>query len=350
MKKVHTLGFRSAFRDVGIISESEKASIIIVTYNHRKYIEACISSIELESNPREIILVDNFSQDGTCDFVRERFPRVQVIECRENRGYGGGNNLGVKYAKGDYVVVLNPDTIVKKCWLEELIKPLKPGSRIITTPKILIYDGSMINTCGNINHFTGLTFTRGFGESPSAYSKQEYVSGFSGCCFAMKREDYLGLGGFDENFFLYNEDSDFSWRSHLKGFRILFVPTSVIMHDYRLNVTPEKLYRLEKGRYMILRKYLSGHDLLFLMPSLVAAEILTLGYSIRLGNNGIKCKLRAWRDGLTLRIRKECGNRSCLYSSLYATIPANQLTFNSVDKMAKFVANKLFYWNLRVMR
>jgi GT2 family glycosyltransferase len=335
---------------VGNISESEKASIIIVTYNHRKYIEACISSIEQESESHEIIVVDNFSQDGTCDFVRERFPRVQIIESQENRGYGGGNNLGVKFAKGDYVVVLNPDTIVKKGWLEELIKPLSPQSRIITTPKILTYDGSTINTCGNINHFTGLTFTRGLGENTEAYSKQEYISGFSGCCFAMRKVDFLELGGFDERFFLYNEDSDLSWRSHLKGFRILFVPTSIIMHDYKLRVMPKKLYYLEKGRYLILRKHLSKYDLVFILPSLLLAEILTLGYSTRLGYDGIKNKFSALKDGLTLKIDKEFGNRSDLYSSLCVTIPADQLTFNSMEKAAKLIANELFYWNFGVFR
>ncbi|MBT9150976.1 MAG: N-acetylglucosaminyl-diphospho-decaprenol L-rhamnosyltransferase [candidate division WS2 bacterium] len=100
-------------------------------------------------------------------------------------------------------------------------------------------------------------------------STQEYVSGFSGCCFAMRKRDFEELGGFDENFFAYNEDSDLSWRAHLKGFGILYVPTSIVRHDYKLNVPPEKIYHLEKNRYLILRKCFSWKDLLVLFPSLL---------------------------------------------------------------------------------
>ncbi len=335
-----------------LITESEKVSVIIVTYNHKKYIEACISSIEQESYPHEIIVVDSLSQDGTCDLVRKKYPHIHVIECQENLGYGCCNNLGVQYAKGDYVVVLNPDTIVKKGWLKELMKPLVANPNIITTPKILTYDGSAINTCGNINHFTGLTFTRGLGEDPDAYSKQEYVSGFSGCCFAMRKDDYLRLGGFDENFFLYNEDSDLSWRSHLTNLKILFVPTSVIMHDYELNVSPEKLYHLEKSRYLKLRKYISLRDFICFLPSLAAAEVLTFGYSARLGLRGMRFKIKALRDGLTVKVDSESKgkNKSRLYKELSSTIPVDQLTFSFADRIAKVLANYIFVWNLGLAR
>jgi GT2 family glycosyltransferase len=166
----------------------------------------------------------------------------------------------------------------------------------------------------------------------------------------MRKDDYIKLGGFDENFFLYNEDSDLSWRSHLSGFRILFVPTSVIMHDYRLRVLPEKLYHLEKGRYLILRKYLSTNDLLFLLPSLIVAELLILGYCAKLGPSGIRSKFNALKDGLSLAVEKESGNKIELRSSLCATIPENQLTSNIIDRLAGLAANKIFYWNYRVFK
>jgi len=84
------------------------ASIIIVTYNHREYLDACLESVLKQDYPHEIILVDNCSQDGTVSFVRERFPEVTVVESPDNRGYGAGNNLGVQYARGEYIVILNP--------------------------------------------------------------------------------------------------------------------------------------------------------------------------------------------------------------------------------------------------
>ncbi len=100
---------------------SNKASVIIVTYNHREYMEDCLSSV-LENDPLEVIVVDNNSEDGTAEFIEENFPEVKLIRSFRNLGYGGGNNLGVRYAKGKYVVILNPDTRVEKNWLEELIE------------------------------------------------------------------------------------------------------------------------------------------------------------------------------------------------------------------------------------
>lgn len=327
-----------------------KASIIIVTHNHGKYINSCIESILKQNFPHEIIVVDNRSNDDTVQLIKEKFPEIKIIENPENKGYGAGNNLGVKRAKGEYIVVLNPDTIVEKDWLKELVEPFKNGGRLITTPKILLYDGSKINTCGNINHFTGLTFTRGLNEHPERYNAQEYVSGFSGCCFAMRKEDFEELGGFDENFFAYNEDSDLSWRAHLKGFRILYVPTSIVRHDYKLNVPPEKIYHLEKNRYLILRKYLSLKEFLLLILSLIITEFLTFGYALKLGWKGIKYKLRGIKDGLKVNVHKVDGDRDYLFKHLNSTIPYDQLTFNKIEKLFKIFANKIFEWNYKVVR
>ena len=325
------------------------ASVIIVTYNHKKYLEHCINSVLKQDYPYEVIVVDNCSHDGSVQLVKEKYPNVKLIESPENKGYGAGNNLGVRQAIGEYIAILNPDTIVENGWLRELVKPLE-NENIITTSKILSYDGSVINTCGNINHFTGLTFTRGLGDEPGAYQKSEYVSGFSGCCFAMRRRDFLEIGGFDENFFTYNEDSDLSWHAHLEGFEIVFVPASVVRHDYSLKVSPEKIYHLENGRYMILRKYFSWKDFLVLSPSLTMAEVLTFGYAARNGWNGVKYKLKAIKDGLTIKVNRERGDKSELFKSLSVTIPVEQLTFNKAEKIFKIFANKIFEWNFRVIR
>lgn len=327
---------------------SNKASVIIVTYNHKKYMKACLTSV-LTNSPLEVIIVDNGSTDGTAEFIEKEFPQVKLIKSPRNLGYGGGNNLGVKYAKGEYVVILNPDTKVEENWLEELLKPLENSERLITTPKILTYDGSKINTCGNIDHFTGLTFTRGLNESPGRFNRFEYLSGLSGACFAMRKEDYLELGGFDENFFSYMEDAEFSWRAHARGFRILYVPTSIVYHDYELNVPPKKIYHLEKGRYIILRKYLTWKELLLILPSLLTTEILTWGYSILNGINGVKFKIRGLKDGITIKVEKINCDRKKLLKSLDWKIPEEQLSYSVVDRVIKKVANFVYWINYRVM-
>jgi len=326
------------------------ASIIIVVYNHRKYIGACIDSILAQEYPHEILIVDNSSQDGSADFVAKNYPQIKLIRSAKNIGYGAGNNLGVSFAKGRYIVILNPDIVVEKGWLEELIKPLTSEERLITTPKILIHDGSLINTCGNLNHFTGLTFTRCLGADPEENNQLMPVSGVSGACFALVKENYLDLGGFDEKFFLYNEDADLSWRAHLKDYCILFVSSSVIRHEYSLRVSPIKIYHLEKGRYIIIRKYLSYGDIVKLLPSLIVVEALTFAYASKHGWTGLKLKSQALFDGMTCNVEKISGNKKNLFNSLSCSIPLDQLTDNGAERTFKLLSNILFEYNFKAIK
>lgn len=328
----------------------ELASIIIVLYNSSCYIEPCIDSIMKQDYPHEIIAVDNNSTDDGCRILREKYPGVRLIKSQENAGYGAGNNQGVRHAIGKYIVVLNPDTIVEEGWLRELINPLKNNDKIITTPKILTYKGEIINTCGAINHFSGLSFTRGLGDEVDSQSCKKHISGFSGCSFAIRRDHYLSLGGFDTRFFMYNEDADFSWRANLNGFKILYTPLSVVKHDYVLKMTPKKLYYLEKGRYTILRKYLSKNNLLLLSPSLLITEILTFGFASRQGIEYLYNKILAMMHGLTAEITPVKGNSHLLIGSLYDRIPDDQLTRHKLDVLIIRLCNLVYISNYACMK
>lgn len=325
------------------------ASIVIVLYNSSQYIEPCIDSIIKQDYPHEIIAVDNNSTDDSCRILKEKYPNVRLIKNQENSGYGAGNNEGVKHAIGKYIVVLNPDTIVEDGWLRELIKPLKNADKVITTSKILTYDG-VINTCGAINHFSGLSFTRGLGDTSDTQSCTKQISGFSGCSFAIRKDNYLNLGGFDRNFFMYNEDADLSWRANLNGFKILYTPLSVVKHDYVLKMTPKKLYYLEKGRYTILRKYLSTNSLLLLSPSLLITEILTFGFASRQGVDYLYNKILAMIHGLTDEITPVKGNSHLLISSLYDKIPDDQLTRYKIDALIIKIFNAIYIGNYACLK
>ncbi|MDI6645192.1 MAG: glycosyltransferase family 2 protein [Methanobacteriaceae archaeon] len=330
-------------------------SIIIVTYNSREHIEACINSINKQKYPEnyivEIVIVENLSTDGTYDFIREKFPSLKIVKNSENNGYGNGNNLGAKNANGEYLVIINPDTIVEEGWLEKLIEPLTENKKLITTPKVLIYDGSKINACGLIIHFTGLGFTRGFRSEKKLFSEIEYVNGIFGCCFAIKKEDFKYLGGFDENIFMYGEDVDLSYRAHLNGFKIQFIPSAIVKHDYDLIVPAEKIYHLEKGRYLILKKYMTAKDLILLLPSLIMAEALAFGYSLKFGPKGLKYKFKAIKDGLPAKVTKmNCNtfNRDNFFRSLDTKIPLDQLSYSKLDETFKIIANEFFELNWKL--
>jgi GT2 family glycosyltransferase len=340
-----------------IMKGNIKISIIIVTYNSINDIDNCLKSISKQTlQPFEIIVVDNKSEDDSVNHIKNKYSFIRLIISKTNEGYGRANNLGVKNANGEFIVILNPDTIVTETWLEELVKPLLSCKKIITTSKILTYDGSRINTCGNIIHFTGLGFTRGYGMNPSSFKDLEHVNEASGCSFAIRKEDFIYIGGFDNQIFMYFDDVDFSIRAHLKNFKILYVPNSIVKHDYILTITPKKLYFLEKGRYMILKKYYSPKIIFLISPSLFIAELLSFGYAIKLGKEGLIYKLKSIKEGFQIDLTMMEGDGKInidvkkLFQTTSVCIPAENISKNKFELFINQIANKIFTLNYLIIK
>ena len=333
---------------VKIMALLQDTSVIIVTYNHESFIENCLNSINTDF--LDVIVVDNDSSDGTTDLIERKFPSVKLIRNRGNYGYGNGVNLGVKHSERKYLVILNPDVKMGENSIKELIVPLENREDIVTVPKALVYDGSKINTCGNIEHFTGLPFTRGLGEDIDSFNESMFINGLSGVCFAIKRDLYLKIGGFDESFFLYMEDVDLSWNIHVNKLKVLYIPSSVIYHDYKLIVPAEKIYYLEKGRYIILKKYFTWKQYLIILPSLLITEMFAMGYSILKGPKGIKFKLKAMKEGFQIEIKKKNCDTGKLLESLDWKIPEEQLSYSAADVVLKRFANVIYYLNFNIFK
>ena len=260
---------------------SLKASVVVVSYNHRPYLPACLHSVlQSEGQDLEIILVDNASTDGSASYVEQAFPTVRVIRSETNLGFGHGGNLGAAQARGRTLAFLNPDTVVEPGWLDALLSALEadPQAGLATSKILLLNDPQRINTCGNDVHLTGLTLCRGMGLESSALAEPQEVGAVSGAAFAMRRDLFETLGGLDETFFLYMEDTDLSWRARLAGYRCLYVPSSRVQHDYALRFGPQKTFYQERNRYLLLLKSLRWRSLIVLMPALLLAEIVTWGF------------------------------------------------------------------------
>jgi GT2 family glycosyltransferase len=279
-------------------------SLVIVTYDSRDDIVACLEAVgrQREAPAFETIVVDNGSSDGTAALVRSRFPPVKVVE-QANLGFGAGNNRGVREATGEVVVFLNPDTVPEPGFLAGMCAAVRLG-QVATAQIVLKSDPSLLNTAGHRLHFTGYGFVVGFRQARWPPGPPEPTQGFSGAAFAMRRDDYLRLGGFDEDFFLYMEDTEFSWRLHRAGFRIVVARDAVTVHDYELSVPTAKIAHLEAGRLLLLRKHLPWHLWLAYLPSLALAEALAWARAAWLGPKGIAAKARGLRVGLRRGIRK----------------------------------------------
>jgi GT2 family glycosyltransferase len=289
------------------------ASIILVAYNSQSDLRICLDSLNKTlPNHCEILLLDNASKDSSADLVESDYPGVKVIRSATNLGYAGGNNQAATMAKGDFLVFINPDTRVEAGWLEALLAPLQADSfNGLATPKILLMqDPKRINTCGNDIHLSGLTLCRGAGLSRERLDQPSEVSAVSGAAFALRRELFVKLGGFDETFFTYMEDSDLSWRARQMGYRCIYTPEAVIYHDYTLHFGPLKTFYQERNRSLMLLKNLHWGSLVALLPVLLLAELITWGFVLLFQRDQWKQKFevyawiaRHWNEILAKRSR-----------------------------------------------
>jgi GT2 family glycosyltransferase len=289
-------------RDARETAKSFRAGVVIVSYNARQKLMVCLESLR-RSLPADcdLVIVDNASVEGNADAIAERFPDVKLIRSPLNLGFAGGCNLGARHTHSRALVFLNPDTTVEPGWLEALVAPLEADDRTgLTTARILLMsDPQRLNTCGCNIHLTGLTLCRGAGRPRDTYLQCEPVSAISGAAFAIRAELFEQLGGFDEDFFLYLEDTDLSWRARLAGHETLYVPDCVVLHDYELRITAKKVFWQERNRLLMLIKSLRWPTLMLMLPALLLAELLTWGFVLLKDRRNAANKLHAYRWLLT---------------------------------------------------
>lgn len=210
-------------------------SIIVVTYNHAGHIAACLRSLlALDPSPREVIVVDNHSSDGTAELIRRDFPQVRLIEPGANLGFAAANNLAASQTTSRYLVFANPDLVAMPGWLRELIMVLE------TTPQAGIVGGKLLFPNGRtIQHAGGrlllplaLGQHRGHGEADTGqYETLEPVDYVTGATLACKRELWEHLGGFDDGFYpAYYEEVDLCMRARAAGWEVLYTPRAMALH------------------------------------------------------------------------------------------------------------------------
>jgi len=268
----------------------------LVSYYSDRDLRYCLPALfdTVPSHVR-VILIDNTSGDADLDWIAQTYPRLEFVRSQQNGGFGYANNIAAGLTDSEYLVFLNPDTIPHAGWLEHLITALETQPNVgMATPKILLLSEPGINTCGNTIHITGISLCRGVRAPETSFSTAEKVGGISGACFVVRRSLFLEIGGFDETFFMYMEDTDLSLRTRLMGYEIAYTPDSLIQHDYALKFNESKIFLQERNRYLMLLKMLKWRTLLVLLPALFVAEIVTWGFVLLRERKGIPQKLRAY--------------------------------------------------------
>ena len=208
-------------------------SIVIVTWNGRHHLDTCLSSVAAQDSvAAETIVVDNGSTDGTTDYIRSRFPWVKLVTLVENRGFAGGNNAGVREARGRFVAFLNNDTSADPGWLRALHAGVDEagGFALVTSRIVYMHAPDTIDSAGDGVLRWGGAFKRHHGAPVSAAPASEEVFGVCGAACMMPRSLFEELGGFDEDFFASHEDVDLSYRARLRGYRCRYVADAVVRH------------------------------------------------------------------------------------------------------------------------
>lgn len=226
-----------------------KVSVIIVNYNVKYFLEVCLHSVQRAAQgiATEIIVVDNDSKDGSCEMVRERFPKVSLIENKDNKGFSKANNQAVEIAKSDYILFLNPDTVMPEDFLEKMVSYMDAhpqagsiGPKLIDGRGCYAPDGKKSFPTLSVAIFKTTGINKIFSKSP--YFNKYYavhvdkdetaeVDMLSGCCMMVRRSILPEIGGaFDESYFMYCEDFDLSYRIKNAGYQNIYYPETSLIH------------------------------------------------------------------------------------------------------------------------
>ncbi len=216
---------------------SVEVSVVIVTRDGRERLEPCLRSIApaLERLSAEVIVIDNGSRHSCAPWIHSWWPQVVVIELSENLGFARACNLGAERARGEFVIFLNDDTVVTSAWATSLGAALRQWPEVVIAGGLTLFQSrpDLVNSAGIRIAVSGAGRDIGFGLSRHTVNlRPRDVPGVSGVSMAVRREWFLGTGGFDDGFFMYFEDSDLCLRAWLEGHRIRFVPESVVQHAF----------------------------------------------------------------------------------------------------------------------
>ena len=318
-----------------------RLSVVVVTFDSREAIGRSLPALLAELSPSdEVIVVDNASADGTADAVAALAPIARLIRNDSNTGFAAAANRGAEAATGDLVVLLNPDAIVQPGFRETILRPLSEGRGWAAWQGLVtMRGGTLVNTSGNVVHFTGISWAGGAGAPVSeAVTAPREVAFASGACLAVPLDRWREEGGFSPDFFMYCEDADLALRLRLAGGRIGIEPAARVDHDYEFAKGAAKWRLLERNRWALVLRTYPAALLALVLPALVATEVALWAVAIA-GGWGAQ-KLLATADVLrslprVLRERRAIQARRRVSASEFAAFLTADLSSPYLGPLAR---------------
>lgn len=275
------------------------ATVVIVTHNSAQHLDDCLTAVLSDDAPPErVIVVDNASTDSSTVIAHRH--DVDVIELDTNVGLGPAVHHAVRRADTEILAFLNPDTLPRPGWLPPLVAALaEPGVGAAMATLELADRPGHFNSSGGAISVVGIAWATDVGEPIPSGDDPVDVAFPSGAAWATTAHWWEATGGFRPEFFMYHEDTDLGWRLRGMGRRVVRVPASRVLHHYEFSRNPDKMFHLERNRWLMVAANYRRSTRRLLMPVLVLAEVGVLVVAARDG--WFRAKLGAMRSAWRLR-------------------------------------------------
>jgi len=279
-------------------------SVIIVNWNRRELLRACLRSLADQIGVDfETIVVDNGSTDGSAELAETEFG-ARMIRNAENRGYCAANNQGMAAARGEFIALLNNDAEAAPGWLAALVRACSKRDNIgMAASKILMWeDPRRIDKAGHLIFPDGQNRGRGTGAlDRGQFDREEEVLWPDGCAAIYRKKMLDGIGGLDEDFFAYGDDAELGLRARIAGWRCLYTPEAVVRHHRGATLGKDSAWRLEliERNRVLLAVKLFPWSLLWLNPVFSLAR-LTAGLLAAHRGTGDTAQFPGWRGKWTM--------------------------------------------------
>ena len=289
---------------------SPLVSIIILNYNAGNLLLNCVDSVFKSTYPNfEVLVVDNISTDNSHIICKEKFEKIHLIKNKENLGYCEGNNVGIRNADGEFIVILNPDTIVEPDWLNHLMSAYSKFGEGLYQPKFFSLNEKLVlQSTGNMLHIFGFGFARDKGKADDEKIKSvEKINYASGTCLFTSKLVLDKVGLLDPFLFLYHDDLDLGWRAAQIGINSFYVPQSIIYHaeSYSIKWSSKKFYWLERNRKYCLLTHYSKETYAKMRLSLFLVDVCVWLFYLSKGFLGakIRAELDIFRNRKAIKIK-----------------------------------------------
>jgi GT2 family glycosyltransferase len=231
-------------------ASSSRVTVVIPNWNGRWLLPDCLDSLAVQNfRDFEILLVDNASSDDGLNWVEDHHPEVTVVRREINGGFAAAVNAGIRVSRGEYVALLNNDTVADPAWLGALVAALDARRDYDFAASLMVLHGDpgRVNAAGDVYSLARLTGkNRGYGEPIARYREPRRVLGACAGAALYRRALFDHVGLFDEDFFLMSEDTDFSLRCLIAGRKCLYVPGAVVRHKFRASIETAPVWEMTR--------------------------------------------------------------------------------------------------------